>query len=51
MAKHHGVGLGLCICRDLIRNAGSNISVTSRPGKGAAFHIKLPKADDLFEAT
>lgn len=46
-----GTGLGLCICRDLIRNAGGSITVDTAPGKGATFHITLPIADDLFETT
>ena len=46
-----GTGLGLCICRDLVRAAGGSISVESVPDKGATFHIKLPQADDLFETT
>lgn len=49
--KAKGTGLGLCICRDLIRNAGGSISVISEPGKGATFHITLPKADDVIETT
>lgn len=40
-----GTGLGLCICRDLVRQAGGQISVTSRPGAGATFHLELPIAD------
>ncbi len=44
-----GTGLGLCICRDLIRNAGGRISVDSVPGKGATFHLTIPLAEDLFE--
>ena len=49
--ERKGTGLGLCICRDLIRNAGGTIGVESEPGKGAKFQIVLPKADDLFEGT
>ncbi|MEE9211180.1 MAG: HAMP domain-containing sensor histidine kinase [Phycisphaeraceae bacterium] len=49
--QSRGTGLGLCICRDLIRNAGGSIAVTTAPGQGATFHISLPKADDLFEST
>ena len=45
-----GTGLGLSICRDLIREAGGSISVESKPGKGAAFQITLPKADDIFQS-
>ena len=44
-----GTGLGLCICRDLIRSAGGSIHVESRPGEGATFRITLPVAEDLFE--
>ena len=46
-----GTGLGLCICRELIRNAGGRIEVASTPGSGAVFHLTLPKADDQFEST
>ena len=49
--ERKGTGLGLCICRDLVRNAGGNITVDSVPDQGATFHISLPKADDLFEST
>lgn len=49
--ERKGTGLGLCICRDLVRNAGGNITVDSVPDQGATFHICLPKADDLFEST
>ena len=44
-----GTGLGLCICRDLIRNAGGTIGFESTPGKGTTFRLTIPKADDLFE--
>lgn len=49
--ERKGTGLGLCICRDLVRAAGGNISVQSVPDQGATFHITLPKADELFEST
>lgn len=43
-----GTGLGLCICRDLIRSAGGAIRFDSEPGQGTIFHITLPLADDIF---
>jgi C4-dicarboxylate-specific signal transduction histidine kinase len=49
--ERKGTGLGLCICRDLVRQAGGTIEVQSRPGQGALFRITLPKADDLFNDT
>lgn len=52
--KHHGdnedakgTGLGLCICRDLVRAAGGQISVSSQPGRGAMFHLTLPAVQDV----
>ncbi|WP_129713692.1 histidine kinase N-terminal 7TM domain-containing protein [Pedobacter sp. SYP-B3415] len=40
--NERGTGLGLLVCRDfMIRNGGS-IGVTSEPGKGSTFCIKLP---------
>lgn len=47
--ERKGTGLGLCICRDLVKNAGGQISAESTPGHGAKFHLTLPKADDLFQ--
>ncbi len=46
--ERKGTGLGLCICRDLVRNAGGKISVDSVPGEGATFHLTVPVADDIF---
>ncbi|MEX0744872.1 MAG: HAMP domain-containing sensor histidine kinase [Phycisphaeraceae bacterium] len=39
-----GTGLGLCICRDLLTRADGAIDVTSEPGRGATFHLRLPLA-------
>lgn len=42
--KYGGSGLGLSICRELVRKMGGNLQVTSLPGKGSAFYftIRLP---------
>jgi signal transduction histidine kinase len=39
-----GAGLGLAICRDLVRSNGSEIQVASRPGEGTTFTVWLPEA-------
>jgi len=38
---HDGVGLGLPICRELVRQMGGEISVISSPGKGSRFAFTL----------
>ncbi len=39
---HGGSGLGLAVARKTIREHGGHISVTSTPGKGCTFLIRLP---------
>ena len=49
-----GLGLGLAITEGLAHSLGHTLSVTSRPGRGSVFRIRLPLAncsftDDAFE--
>jgi signal transduction histidine kinase/CheY-like chemotaxis protein len=39
--KYGGSGLGLSICRELVRNMGGELKVTSQPDKGSTFHFDL----------
>jgi len=40
--KSKGVGLGLCICKNLVEAHGGKIHVTSKVGAGSSFTVKLP---------
>jgi two-component system phosphate regulon sensor histidine kinase PhoR len=39
-----GTGLGLYICREILRRMGSRIRVDSEPGRGSTFSFELPLA-------
>jgi signal transduction histidine kinase len=42
--RHCGSGLGLSVCRDIIKEHGGRIGVTSQPQHGTTFTIVLPSA-------
>lgn len=47
----HGTGLGLPICREIVRRHSGTIAVESEPGGGARFVVTLPWAEAGIEET
>lgn len=47
----HGTGLGLPICREIVRRHNGTITVESEPGVGSNFIITLPWAEASIEKT
>jgi signal transduction histidine kinase len=41
-ANEEGTGLGLTLCKDMLKLAGSNLKVESEAGKGSRFYFELP---------
>ena len=40
--RYGGTGLGLALSRKLARMMGGDVNVTSEPGKGSVFTVRLP---------
>jgi two-component system, OmpR family, sensor kinase len=45
-----GAGLGLAIAASLAAAHGGELTVDTQPGRGAAFHLRLPQAE-TFQVT
>jgi adenylate cyclase len=44
--RYGGTGLGLALSRKLARMMGGDVTVTSEPGKGSIFTVRLPAGAD-----
>jgi signal transduction histidine kinase len=41
--KSKGTGLGLAVCKKLMKEAGGDVTVTSRLGEGSTFTLFFPR--------
>jgi PAS domain S-box-containing protein len=44
--KSHGLGLGLSVCRSIIKAHGGRLSASNNPVRGATFQFTLPVSDE-----
>ena len=45
--RYMGVGLGLSLVRDLVRDLGGSLAVASRQGEGSTFTVRIPTRHPL----
>ena len=51
VSEEEGVGIGLCLAREIITGVGGYIRLESTPGKGSKFSVYVPKGKNLSEVS
>jgi signal transduction histidine kinase len=51
VSEEEGVGIGLCLAREIITGVGGYIRLESAPGKGSKFSVYIPKGKNLSEVS
>lgn len=51
VSEEEGVGIGLCLAREIITGVGGYIRLESTPGKGSKFSVYIPKGENLSEVS
>jgi signal transduction histidine kinase len=46
-----GAGLGLFVCRNVVRQHGGEIEIESEPGRGTTVRVRLPRAESPREVS
>lgn len=51
VSEEEGVGIGLCLAREIITGVGGYIRLESEPGKGSKFSVYVPKGKNLSKVS